>query len=839
MADENKVEVVFGSNIQGLMSGLKEATSGVQGATQSMQSAFGGLSSMMGQFSKGFAVVTGVLAGGAAFKGAIDSTIHWTMEVKKLSIALGTNMTDASAWAVAIHTLGIDAETLTGVTQRLQMRIATSADAFKTWKVSITDAQGGALPMAAIIQNVAGRYNELGTQQEKNAMMAATLGRGWMAMLPIVRMTSERLHEAAVEAKAFGLEVGNDGVAQAREYKEALAKIQLISTGLANSIGRELIPILKDLGKWFGESGPGVIGVFRDAIGWIKVAFFAMKASVEVTVIAITTYLMSMWEVLKTVVIAFYRFQSGDFKGAYASMKEGWNGLKNEVTAGAEEMGLRIKNALESGKKALSGDSKFGGKDEPAGANPIIKDSSAGKVASRMKEWEAILKVDEEKGSEQSYKLGQFYEKDLQAELKYWQEKKSITGLSKEEEAAVTRKVAETEMQIHKQSLESKLASLRVEETEMRTNLQAKLEIVRQEMSMYREGSKDYENARRKVVEVEREIQKQVEALKLQGAAVTKTSALMGVQAEEAAMAQRVAMGQATEQEQLTAQAGFLAQKLQAEKDYILAEMEMSGLTLEQKAALNAKLLEVEQKYQLDRQQIRYEAQLKDKENAEKMFSPISQAWQESMTAMLAGTMKFSDGVKNIWKSFGKVLDQVIIQMITEWVKGEMTKMAITAANWIKEVVMGQSAAASGIAASKAEAAGEIPASASMLAVNAAASVAAIPFVGWAMAPGVFASMMALGMSALATASAEGGWDLPKGSNPVTQLHSGEMVLPQQLADRVRNMTDGGGGTGSQTFAPSFTVHAIDSKSLERALRDNNSAVGKALRDYGRKFGGR
>ncbi|MGI4849034.1 MAG: phage tail tape measure protein [Janthinobacterium lividum] len=46
------------------------------------------------------------------------------------------------------------------------------------------------------------------------------------------------------------------------------------------------------------------------------------------------------------------------------------------------------------------------------------------------------------------------------------------------------------------------------------------------------------------------------------------------------------------------------------------------------------------------------------------------------------------------------------------------------------------------------------------------------------------------------TASAAGGYDIPSGVNPVTQLHEREMVLPAAQADVIRSMANGGGGAG-------------------------------------------
>jgi len=107
-----------------------------------------------------------------------------------------------------------------------------------------------------------------------------------------------------------------------------------------------------------------------------------------------------------------------------------------------------------------------------------------------------------------------------------------------------------------------------------------------------------------------------------------------------------------------------------------------------------------------------------------------------------------------------------------------------------------------------------------MSGLNAFSSTAAIPIVGPALAPAAAAaaSATAQGFAALVTsaatasiASARGGFDIPAGVNPLTQLHEKEMVLPAAQANVIRDMASngvsGGGGIIDNT-----TIN-IDSRS--------------------------
>jgi hypothetical protein len=70
-----------------------------------------------------------------------------------------------------------------------------------------------------------------------------------------------------------------------------------------------------------------------------------------------------------------------------------------------------------------------------------------------------------------------------------------------------------------------------------------------------------------------------------------------------------------------------------------------------------------------------------------------------------------------------------------------------------------------------------------------------IPMAMMIRATGYASAGMVAGM-AIADASAEGGYDIPSGTNPVTQLHEREMVLPKEQADVIRGLASNGGSGG-------------------------------------------
>jgi len=114
----------------------------------------------------------------------------------------------------------------------------------------------------------------------------------------------------------------------------------------------------------------------------------------------------------------------------------------------------------------------------------------------------------------------------------------------------------------------------------------------------------------------------------------------------------------------------------------------------------------------------------------------------------------------------------------------------------------------------------QIKANAGIAGSEAASSQAMIPFAGPFLAIGAMALVegAVLGLLSLVP-SASGGWDIPKGINPIAQVHSGEMILPEKYADVIRGIGGAGGGLGGDIHVHVHSVYA-DADSLQRLPQD-------------------
>lgn len=263
----------------------------------------------------------------------------------------------------------------------------------------------------------------------------------------------------------------------------------------------------------------------------------------------------------------------------------------------------------------------------------------------------------------------------------------------------------------------------------------------------------------------------------------------------------QVDIGRMTQLQMLQLDEQMEEERFRITKEAVTARLELLSRDPTKNAAallkLNDELAAIEREHQMKQrgiQQGQFKEQFKDWQG---FFNSIGSAFGNVVQGLVTRTMTMGQAVKSLFSGLLAAVGNFLAQMIAKRV-----------AAWAVEKTM----ALAGIASNAAQAGS-----------GAAASQASIPYAGPVLALAAMAAVFAgvMGMQSNVP-SAAGGFDIPAGLNPLTQLHEREMVLPAKEADTIRSLGSDVSGAPIHIHASGGDyIHKNDLATLLRKMKRN------------------
>jgi hypothetical protein len=274
----------------------------------------------------------------------------------------------------------------------------------------------------------------------------------------------------------------------------------------------------------------------------------------------------------------------------------------------------------------------------------------------------------------------------------------------------------------------------------------------------------------------------------------------------------------------------------QVELDFWKSKLAIAQEGSKEYIEIHSKILTIEE--ELARQAKAAQATLAKETTKEwvSVFNAIPSAFDQALKGVGKSVFTMRDLFRTMFTDITKMSAEAGLRMLRDHVAAELAKHHATVASvtaqvairtWgaLESVAQTEWAAVKGLAIELAHA------------IKSMAIYSGKMFMGMASwlsdKLGPFAIPVALGVTAAAVGvgasmmSAAGGYDIPAGLNPMTQLHAQEMVLPAELANRVRGMAGGPGGSGSVVH--NHYIYAMDSQSFNEFAKRNPEAFGNGM----------
>lgn len=729
-----------------------------------------------------------VVAGGKALEKVIEETRDWGAETGKISKQLQITTAEATAYQVACRSLGIDSGAVVDASDKMARQLQKNESAFKTLGVETRNANGSWRSTGELLPDVMDKLRGIGNVTQQNIAGQQIFGKSWNEMRSLLKLGGEALQEARTKARDLNLEVDPAAV---RKYQAGLGELKLIGTSLAIQAGNVLLPVLTDLGKWFGEIGPYFIAGFN----------LALKAT--------QTVVMMVYGMIKGVITALAGLAAVLVDIVQGKFAQAWEKAK-----------LIPSEAADANRKLWDQAASLW-TDKPPSKN--IEKSDGGQFIDFEKEkkakenilalWEAQLEERKLKLQEAAQAEGRFAEMSKTDERAYWQAKLSLTQSGSTEQISVRKKIAALGLGILKEEYDAELASLRARAEAFRHDLDSRRVLIEQEAALvaqkHGEQSKEYQEVQAKLTALAREGAAQRQQIEQIGSDRARALALAKVDADQADMQIELDLQRVTQQQFLDAERGFEARRYEIKLAALRQQQELNRLSDDKdpvkKAQIDAEIEALETLHQQRMTEIQKRAAIENNRYAVSTRDALASGFQSVFMQIGKSVKSLGDLLRGLFQ----VVVQTVVQML-----------ARIAATWLANQIMQRVGGA-------VTALGEIEAQAAVAGAAGTASMSGAPWPLNMSAPAFGAAMSAMAASyaaALSIPSASMGWEVPR--DMLAFVHRDEKILPASIAVPMREQVQAGnvasGGAPVHIHgAPDDTVKLRDLADLLRKMGRN------------------
>lgn len=306
----------------------------------------------------------------------------------------------------------------------------------------------------------------------------------------------------------------------------------------------------------------------------------------------------------------------------------------------------------------------------------------------------------------------------------------------------------------------------------------------------------------------------------------------------EAQSAHEVAMGAATQADHLAKLAQFNEMRLAEESRFLAAKREIALQDPDQNPVelerIEMEKAEIRRRHAALSMDIQRQQAIESRGIWSDLADSISGLWDKGVQALMNGTLTWKNAFQAIGAEMTKwFATQVVGAMVKDWLAGQVKKIAAMLGFTATEKGIQAAGAATTVGIKGAETTAVASMNAVQAGTGAAASQASIPYIGPILALAAMATIFAAVSAMGKKKSAMGGYDIPKGVNPMTQLHEEEMVLPKQYANAIRGMTKGGAGEGGESSGAQpmqVNISAVDARGVRDLFMGNQEALVDALK---------
>lgn len=279
----------------------------------------------------------------------------------------------------------------------------------------------------------------------------------------------------------------------------------------------------------------------------------------------------------------------------------------------------------------------------------------------------------------------------------------------------------------------------------------------------------------------------------------------------------RVDSGEISKQQEIAQLQQLADQEYNISYQGYLNELQNDNLTLQDKQKVYDQIQILYAKHQQEMASLSAQSAAAEKQQWTAVSNTISNSLDQMLRGVLQGTQTWRQAMARLADDLALSLIEAATKSAVTWVVQEAVKTSASLAGDATRTASSTAAAGAGLAVQAASATKSIGISAGQAAASVYADVAAIPYVGWLLAPpAAAAAFVAVEAFGGGIASAAGGMMVDQ--DQLAMVHQNEMILPANISSGLLGMIgEGGGGGGNYNIS----ISAVDSQSFVNLLQSS------------------
>lgn len=238
------------ADVSGYRRGMDEAARATEGFRRQAETSARGLTTLdavLGGLGRSLPIVSGGVAGVAlAAVGLARNAASTAAEIGRVAEEVGISAEALSRYRYAAKIAGVENNALNDGLVALQRAIEGDSAALRAMGVATRDAAGQQRPMAAVLAEVADRFQGYTNGASEAKLGHDVFGKSFGELQPLLERGAAGLRELTDEADTFGTVVDDEAAAAARQFEEDLSRLQ----GMLPALTQELAgPVVQAVGE--------------------------------------------------------------------------------------------------------------------------------------------------------------------------------------------------------------------------------------------------------------------------------------------------------------------------------------------------------------------------------------------------------------------------------------------------------------------------------------------------------------------------------------------------------------------------------------------------------------